>query len=374
MVVVHDGGDTQLIEVAAHDELQLQNRLKQSPDLLPVDELGLREPLMVVGRETTLASGSVDLLAVTPDGELLVIEFKTGPQNPDFRAALAQLLDYGSDMWKMTVDEFEAGVAVRYFLGNHCPSNAPTKGATTLQAAASATWPDMAPADIGAFIDKLTDALQRGSFHYVVVAQRFTDPMQATVQYLNEIASPARFYLVEVVRFAGGGLDAFEARTILRPTTKRAQTPASLASETAFLVAVEDEEYRQACERLFDLSRALGLRFEWGAKGTSIRLPVPDKTQPVSIAWAFPPNVTGWMGLTNLTFGFDATLAASPETLNALQTYVDGLAAIPGAQNVTKATLNARAFPPATYVTNETAISDRIAHLVANISGDIPHS
>jgi hypothetical protein len=37
---------------------------------------------MVVGRETALPSGRVDLLAVTPTGDVLIIEFKTGPQNP----------------------------------------------------------------------------------------------------------------------------------------------------------------------------------------------------------------------------------------------------------------------------------------------------
>jgi hypothetical protein len=58
----------------------------------------------------------------------LVIEFKTGPKNPDFRAALAQLLDYGSDLWQLTLDQFETAVAARYFVGDHCPSTSPTKG------------------------------------------------------------------------------------------------------------------------------------------------------------------------------------------------------------------------------------------------------
>jgi len=38
-------------------------------------------------------------------------EFKTGPQNPDFRHALAQAVDYGADLWGMTPDEFDATVA-----------------------------------------------------------------------------------------------------------------------------------------------------------------------------------------------------------------------------------------------------------------------
>ena len=84
-----------LEEVQAHDEAQLQEQLKENPDLLPIEEYELPGPLMVVGRETPLPSGSVDLICLTRTGELLLVEFKTGPKNPDFRHTLAQLLDYG---------------------------------------------------------------------------------------------------------------------------------------------------------------------------------------------------------------------------------------------------------------------------------------
>ena len=48
-------------------------------------------------------------------GEILIAEFKTGPQNPDFRHALAQAIDSGADLWGMSPEEFEATVAARYF-------------------------------------------------------------------------------------------------------------------------------------------------------------------------------------------------------------------------------------------------------------------
>ena len=332
--------------------------------------LGLREPLMVVGRETTLASGAVDLLAVTPDGDILIIEFKTGPKNPDFRAALAQLLDYGSDLWQLNINEFEAAVAVRYFQGVHCPPKSPAKGATGLLAAAQATWPAMDETALTRFAERVSDALTRGAFHYLVVAQRFTDPMESTVRYLNQIASPARFYLVEVVRFEGGGLNAFEARTILKPEASRTQSSASVSSETAFLGSLGDDEYRETCQGLFELCRGLGLRFEWGSKGTSIRIQVPQRAQPVSVAWVFPPGVGGWMGLTHLTFGFDGALEADPKTLSALTSYAEQVATLPGSTYVTKAGLKASTFEPKAFVSQKSAITEVLAQLVATIAGD----
>jgi hypothetical protein len=98
VLVTEDGASPVLDEVAAHDELQLQSRLARNPDLIPIEEFGWGGPLLVVGRETTLPSGSVDLIGVARSGEVLVAEFNTGPQNPDSRHALAQALDYGSDL------------------------------------------------------------------------------------------------------------------------------------------------------------------------------------------------------------------------------------------------------------------------------------
>ncbi len=49
----------------------------------------------------------------------MLIEFKTGPQNPDFRHALAQLIDYGSDLWQLSRADFDRGVVQRYLTGPH---------------------------------------------------------------------------------------------------------------------------------------------------------------------------------------------------------------------------------------------------------------
>ena len=105
VVQAADGSSPVLEETAARDEEQLQELLKDNPDLLPVEEFGMTSPVLVVGRETSLPSGAVDLVVLARSGELLIIEFKTGPQNTDFRHSLAQLLDYGSDLWSMSYED-----------------------------------------------------------------------------------------------------------------------------------------------------------------------------------------------------------------------------------------------------------------------------
>jgi len=74
------GGSIDFLEVPAKDELELQEVLRANPQLIPATDLGIDGDLLVVGRETRLASGSIDLLCLSKSGELVIIEFKTGPR------------------------------------------------------------------------------------------------------------------------------------------------------------------------------------------------------------------------------------------------------------------------------------------------------
>ena len=90
-----------------------------------------------------------------------------------------------------------------------------------------------------------------------------------------------RFYAVEMVRFDGDGVSAFESRTALKPP--QCPGPASAAADKAsFLDSFDDPEYRAALEVVVDASQGLDLRIEWGSRGCSIRLPTTycQRTMP----------------------------------------------------------------------------------------------
>jgi hypothetical protein len=367
IVLNEDGSEVMLIEIPATDEAQLQERLKNSPDLLPVDEFGLEGPLLVVGRETTLPSGAVDLLALAPSGDSIIIEMKTGPQNSDFRAAIAQAVDYGADLWQMTFEVFESTVAARYFAGPHCHPQ--FKGLTSVASAAEIAWPEMTTDQYAAFQQRLSSVLATGMFNFVVVAQRFTPSMLTTARYLNEINSgAARYFLVELVRFAGENLGAFEARTIVKPESKSAGAP--LTNQTEFLESIHGTGYREALERLFETCHGLGMRFDWGSIGGSIRLPTPYRSEPVSIAWVFPPGATGWLGLRDVTFGYDFSQAEDAQgSRAALSRYVKTIQAIPGGVRVPRPQLDACSFSPQTFVETLDSTVEAIAEVVEIMNG-----
>jgi hypothetical protein len=370
MVWREDGSRPVLTEVLADDEFQLQEIVKDTPDLLPVDEFGMTGPLMVVGRETSLPSGAVDLIGISRDGELLLIEFKTGPQNSDFRHVLAQLLDYGSDLWRMSYEEFESTVVKRFFSGDHCRDER-LRGKASIMDAALEIWPDLSEEEIALLRERLSQQLDSGEFHYIVVAQRFRDTMERTVEYLNATMRGARFYAVELVRFSAGNLSAFESRTVLKPEsrdsgstqrTRTSETSRTRTNEVQFLERIEDDAYRETLRDLLDVCHGLGLQFSWGPAGTSIRMTSPDRPKPLSIAWLFPPGVSGWMGLTDLTLGHTDDQENLPQVV---EDYVSRVSSLRGVEDAKPKWLNGYHLSPETTIQNHHQIVEILAELVS---------
>ena len=363
-----DGTEVILTEVPAEDEAQLQAMLRDHPEVLPLDDFELSGPMLVVGKETQLASGAVDLVGLARGGEPIVVEFKTGPQNSDFRSALAQLMDYGSHLWEMDLERFERSVAVHYFASDHC-TDARYKGITSLRAAAKAAWPEMSDAEWDAAAEKLQHRLASGAVDYVLAAQRFTEASQRTIHYLNQVTTGPRFYAVEVVRFRGSdgeSAESFECRTLVRPTPKSG--PTTTIDRDRLLSAVTDERYRGALGEFLGSAVSLGLVLEWGSVGVSIRARTPWRPEPVTLGWLFPPGRSGWMGLTDLTLGYDpATVATLSGGQDLFERYGELIGKIPGSEPLKTTAVTGRKLPPACVLSE----NDSLAKLLTTFVEDV---
>ena len=368
IVTTADKATHLLDEIPVANEEDLRSLVKDNPDLLPLEEFGLNGPIMVVGRETSLASGAVDLVCVTAGGHLLVIEFKTGPQNSDFRRALAQMIDYGSDLWQMSYEEFEHTVAARYFSSDHC-QDVRVRKLTSLDQAVRAMWPDLSEEDISAFRDVVSQQLIQGSFNYVLAASAFTGTSIKSIEYLNSIGSVAKHFAVELVPFSGSGLTAFEARTRARPPDRKPGT----TDEDQCLNQIENAEYRDVLSRLFELCKGLGLSVAWGSAGASIRIPTSDMAEPLSIGWVFPPGRSGWMGLKDVSLGVDSiSLSKRPSAEKSIDAYISSLEKMPGVEQIKVKDLRAIHLNPTSMTRGMEEVSEILAELVRSVNGDGP--
>jgi len=85
-------------------EHQLEELLAESPDLLPGEE---SERVIFFKRQVPLGQNAVDLLGVTSAGSITVVECKLDCNREARRTVIAQILEYGSQLWGMEYDEFE---------------------------------------------------------------------------------------------------------------------------------------------------------------------------------------------------------------------------------------------------------------------------
>ena len=338
-----------LIEAPAPSEHHLQEVVKASPQLIPSDDLGLDGDLLVVGRETSLASGYIDLLCLARSGDLVLVEFKTGPQNPDFRHALAQAIDYGSDLWRLSVEDFDRGVVQRYLASGRVD---PTyRGARTLSEAIERTSWHLTNDDRTALLERLAEVLQTGDFTFVIAAQRFTESMKNSLDYLNATMRRGRFFLVEVIQLTGAELVAHAAQVVAAPARGNAARSATGGAgkeveEAEYLSSIEDPAYREAVRSLIARCEALGVEVKWRSRGAALRIDTPDRRQPLAIGWMLPEG-SHWQAARYVTLGVDPTsLAQTPSVSDAVLTYADQVKSIRGGV-APKSSLNAATFSPA---------------------------
>ncbi len=81
---------------SAETEAKLEDLLVRCPDLLMSD-------MVVIGRQVPTEGGPLDLLGVDQDGRVVIFELKRGTLT---REAVAQVLDYGSDIANMEPQAF----------------------------------------------------------------------------------------------------------------------------------------------------------------------------------------------------------------------------------------------------------------------------
>ncbi len=289
LLVMREGQAGQTIpESPIPQETTLQDAFKEHPELIPVSDLGMGR-LLVVGRETGVGSGgAVDLLAVDPTGRVVVAEFKRGPENPDSRRVIAQLLEYSSWLWTMSYEDFDEGVAQRYFNEGKC-SEAAVTGAASLEEAAAAYWGDLQDFSTDDFRQGITNALSEGELECIVISTELDRNIRRVIDFLNA-TSGFRFYGIEVDHFAEAGRRVFVPRATAGPV-KEPPRPKSPRTTKANFLAACSEQAEAFFSKILGYMESTGETVYWGTRGFSFRITVGGQKR--SIFYGYPRGTVG---------------------------------------------------------------------------------
>jgi hypothetical protein len=246
-------------------EQELEDAIKAHPEVLPSQDLGLG-PLFAIGSQLDFGSGPLDLLCADAQGRLAIVEFKRGSENPDVRKVVAQMLDYGSALWRTSYDE----------LVERCERGLPVPLETHL-AERCADLEE--PFDAESFQNGAAGHLDAGDFAFLYVARDVDSRTRQVMTYLAE--GPRMRFLgieVELYRHPGGEEAVLVPRTAFVPSWIAGPKAGSGAGRTGSALSLEDAapEVRNLLERMDVFADELGLR-----------------TRPTRGGWSYHPAASG---------------------------------------------------------------------------------
>jgi hypothetical protein len=121
IIVSKNGGNAVKLDKSSfEDEDYLQQFICQNPDSVPLYDIKEDIKLLILAREFPVGSGAIDALGVDREGEIYIVETKLY-KNPDKRAVVAQVLDYGANLWKygQNFDDFISRVEEKLNKAQH---------------------------------------------------------------------------------------------------------------------------------------------------------------------------------------------------------------------------------------------------------------
>jgi len=204
--ILVQGDDAQLLDAiplqsvddGRYSEQWLQRLLYRHPQSLPVSEIeSTFVPLTPVCIELPTPSGGyVDIVFVTPQGRLAVVEVKLWRNPQARREVVGQILDYAKDLTTWSYEGIDAAIRSARRAEGHA------EGALGLFEVANAAFPGL---DQRQFIDGVSLSMQRGDFLLLIVGDGIRQGVSAIAEFLEGHGSlHFTFGIVEMPVFKDG--------------------------------------------------------------------------------------------------------------------------------------------------------------------------
>ena len=186
------GGFRTVASSAYKDEAELENFIRDQPDvILPwADFADDALPPIVIGKQTDLPSAGVaDLIAVSEDGYLTVVECKLN-RNPEVRrTVVGQVLSYAAYLRHLSLAEFEDVVSRPYFdKHSELRGHSLAEGVGILRAKRRQELGRESEDNWTAqrFIDEFEMQRTSGQMRLLVVVDHLNDDLRRIIEFLSE--------------------------------------------------------------------------------------------------------------------------------------------------------------------------------------------
>ena len=174
------------------DEAHLQNLLTDNVNTLPLDEIGYDTKFVTIGKEVGLQNGSLDVLAVSPQGHIALIETKLD-KNPEVkRTVVGQILGYAAYLWNKSYEDIENN----YFRKFLSQQKINFSGSLVDYIKEKLGDDSISEAE---FKEGLEKRLRLGSFTLLIVVDQVNQELRDIANYLNDrTGQEIDFYVIEM--------------------------------------------------------------------------------------------------------------------------------------------------------------------------------
>jgi hypothetical protein len=186
----------ELEKIEAIDELHIQNLIFAHPSILPISEIDESyNPLIPVCKELGTPVGPLDILLVSPDGEICIVETKLW-RNPEARRkVVAQILDYAKELSNWTYEDLQREINKKLN----------SKG-NTLYNIVKNHDQDLITSESD-FVDAVSRNLRRGKFLLLIAGDGIKENASGIAEFLSTSAYlNFTLAMIELNIYAGKGI------------------------------------------------------------------------------------------------------------------------------------------------------------------------
>lgn len=217
IIISKNGKDAKRISESEFKyEDNLQEYIFNNPESIPLYEISKDNSVLILSREFTVGSGSIDALGIDNNGDIYIIETKLY-KNPDKRLVVAQLIDYGASLWRNSSDSYE-------FLQQ---LERESKANFNLDLNMKLTeFFNLENDEIDILVENIKMNLKDGNFKFVVLMNKISSHLKNMILFLNE-NSRFDFYGVELDFYKLDDLEITIPKIIGTETNKRVSSRSS---------------------------------------------------------------------------------------------------------------------------------------------------
>jgi hypothetical protein len=271
-----------------YDEKWLQDLLFKNPQALPISELDQSYVnLIPICQELNTPAGAIDLLYVTPEGKLIILEAKLW-RNPEARRkVIGQILDYAKEISRWTYEGLQREITRSLRTSAGTPKR--------LYDLVAEQYPDLVEAD---FVDAVSRSLKHGEFLLLIVGDGIREGVAAITEFIeNHGTLHFSFGLVEMAIYRLDNKDLLVQPRVLAQTMIVNRTVITLEADG--LIAKNAEEIEKDESGEMSESQKFYSEF-WSEFLSDLKLddaaqPLPKSTTLGNIFLRMPAKSNSWI-------------------------------------------------------------------------------